>query len=224
MRLLVVEDEKNLNELLVRRLEREHYTVDSCLNGLDAEDCLACAEYDGILLDIMLPGRSGLEILRGLRGKGDRTPVLLLTARDAVEDRVKGLDAGADDYLVKPFALEELMARVRALVRRGPAAAGDCFVLDDLVVDCASRQVSRAGREIPLASKEFAVLEYLIRNQGVVLSREKIAGHIWNYSYEGGSNVVDVYIRYLRKKIDEGQSRRLIHTVRGAGYVLREET
>ena len=193
MRLLVVEDEKNLNELLVRRLEREHYTVDSCLNGLDAEDCLACAEYDGILLDIMLPGRSGLEILRGLRGKGDRTPVLLLTARDAVGDRVKGL-------------------------------AGDHFVLDDLVVDCASRQVSRGGREIPLASKEFAVLEYLIRNQGVVLSREKIAGHIWNYSYEGGSNVVDVYIRYLRKKIDEGQPRRLIHTVRGAGYVLREET
>ncbi len=224
MRILVVEDQPQLNELLAKQLKAAHYSVDSCLDGLDAMDYLACAEYDAVVLDIMLPGISGLEVLRRMRAKGDRTPVLLLTARDSVEDRVTGLDAGADDYLVKPFALDELLARLRVMIRRSSASVSEVFQVGDLVVDCAARTASRGGVPVTLSAKEFAILEYLVRNAGTVLSREKISRHIWNYDYEGGSNVVDVYIRYLRKKLDDGNEQKLIHTVRGAGYVLREET
>lgn len=221
MRILVVEDEPKLNELIARRLELEHYSVDRCLNGSDALDFLRFAEYDAILLDIMLPGVDGLEILRQIRASRDRTPVLLLTAKDGVGDRVTGLDSGADDYLVKPFAFDELMARVRALIRRGSQSPDSVFRVGDLVVDCQARTVSRAGRPVALTGKEFDILEYLIRNSGTVLSREKIGRHIWNYDYEGGSNVVDVYIRYLRRKLDDGTGEKLLHTVRGAGYVLK---
>lgn len=223
MRILVVEDQPDLNDVITKKLTSEHYTVDSCADGNDALHFIGCAEYDTILLDVMLPGKSGLEVLRALRGRGDRTPVLLLTARDGIEDRVTGLDAGADDYLVKPFAFDELLARIRALLRRSADSATNVFTLADLTVDCDTREVARAGVAIPLSSREFAILEYMVRNKGIVLTRDRISQHIWNYDYEGASNVIDVYIRYLRRKIDDGSPQKLIHTVRGAGYVLREE-
>lgn len=221
MRILAVEDEPELNRMLKKRLTEAHYTVDACDDGSLAQDYLACAEYDAVVLDIMLPGISGLELLRRMREKGDRTPVLLLTAKDGIEDRVAGLDSGADDYLVKPFAFDELLARLRVMVRRASKSVSDVFTVADLTVDCAARTVKRGETAIELSGKEFMMLEYLIRNAGVVLSRDKISRHIWNYDYEGGSNVVDVYIRYLRKKLDDGYSPKLIHTVRGLGYVLR---
>jgi len=223
MRVLVVEDQPEMNALLVRQLNDAHYSVDGCLNGNDALDYLAGGAYDAVVLDVMLPGVDGLEVLRRRRAAGDKTPVLLLTARDGVEDRVRGLDSGADDYLVKPFALAELLARLRVLIRRRSDQVSDVIAVGDLRVDCAARTAARGGQNIALSAREFAVLEYLARNAGVVLSRERISQGVWNYDYEGGSNVVDVYIRYLRKKIDEGRDRKLIHTVRGVGYVLREE-
>lgn len=223
MRVLVVEDEKTLNQLIVKKLKLEHYSVDACFDGNDALDYIACAEYDAVILDIMLPGISGLEFLKRIRSQNNKTPVLLLTARDSIEDRVAGLDAGADDYLVKPFAFDELLARIRVMIRRNSNHVSNIFTVADLIVDCDARTVKRGNVEITLSGKEFSILEYLIRNRGIVLSREKISHHIWNYDYEGGSNVVDVYIRYLRVKIDNGFEPKLIHTVRGAGYVLREE-
>lgn len=223
VRILVVEDEPKLNELIVKKLTGQHYSVDACMNGRDALDYFACAEYDAVILDIMLPGMSGLEVLRIIRGRGDQTPVLLLTARDSITDRVTGLDCGADDYLVKPFAFDELLARIRVMIRRNSRHTSNVFTLADLVVDCDARTVKRGGIPVELSAKEFAILEYMIRNRGIVLSREKISRHIWNYDYEGGSNVVDVYIRYLRRKLDENYDKKLIHTVRGAGYVLRED-
>ncbi len=223
MRLLIVEDEGDLRSILKKKLKKEHYTVDDCGNGLDALDYISMADYDGIILDIMLPGLDGLELLKKIRGEGSDTPVLFLTARDGIEDRVKGLDLGADDYLVKPFSFEELMARVRVMMRRKPALVSNRLTIGDLVLDCESKEVTRADKKISLSSKEFMVLEYMLRNQNIVLSREQIEQHAWNYDFEGGSNVVDVYIRYLRKKIDEGFGCKLIHTVRGVGYVLRKE-
>lgn len=223
MRVLVVEDQPEMNALLVKQLTAAHYSVDSCLDGADALDYLAGGEYDAVVLDLMLPKVDGLEVLRRRRAAGDKTPVLLLTARDGVEDRVRGLDSGADDYLVKPFALAELLARLRVLIRRRSDQVSDVITVGDLQVDCAARRAVRGGQAVALSAKEFAVLEYLARNAGVVLSRERISHGVWNYDYEGGSNVVDVYIRYLRKKIDEGRDQKLIHTVRGVGYVLRAE-
>ena len=223
MRLLIVEDEEDLRNILKKKLMKEHYTVDDCGDGLEALDYIAMADYDGMILDIMLPGLDGLELLSRIRNEGDNTPVLFLTARDSIEDRVKGLDLGADDYLVKPFSFEELMARVRVMMRRKPSFVSNRLTMDDLVLDCETKEVGRAGRKISLSSKEFMVLEYMLRHQNIVLSRDQIEQHAWNYDFEGGSNVVDVYIRYLRKKIDEGFRCRLIHTVRGAGYVLRKE-
>lgn len=223
MRILVVEDQPEMNALLVKQLTAEHYSVDSCQNGTDALEYLAGGEYDAVVLDIMLPGVDGLELLRRRRAAGDKTPVLLLTARDGIEDRVRGLDSGADDYLVKPFALQELLARLRVLIRRRADQVSDVITVADLQVDCMARTAARGGQVIPLSAKEFAVLEYLARNAGTVLSRDRISHGVWNYDYEGGSNVVDVYIRYLRKKLDDGRTPKLIHTVRGVGYVLREE-
>lgn len=223
MRLLIVEDEEDLRSILKKKLMKEHYTVDDCGNGLDALDYITMADYDGIILDIMLPGLNGLELLKKIREEGNDTPVLFLTARDGIEDRVKGLDLGADDYLVKPFSFEELMARVRVMMRRKPALVSNRLTIGDLVLDCETKEVTRADKKISLSSKEFMVLEYMLRNQNIVLSRDQIEQHAWNYDFEGGSNVVDVYIRYLRKKIDEGFGCKLIHTVRGVGYVLRKE-
>ena len=170
-----------------------------------------------------MPVLDGLSALQQLRSTGDKTPVLLLTARSGIDDRVAGLDTGADDYLTKPFSFDELLARIRVLLRRNSNQASNQITIADLTLDCAARTVTRAGKPIALSSREFDILEYLMRNQGVVLSREKIEQHIWNYDYAGGSNIVDVYIRYLRKKVDADYSCKLIHTIRGAGYVLRQD-
>lgn len=223
MRILVVEDERDLNSIILKRLNKAGYTVDSCYDGEEALDYMKLGEYDVILLDIMLPKMNGLDVVRTLRKNRDKTPVLLLTAKDGIEDRVTGLDSGADDYLVKPFAFEELLARIRVLTRRSIDEVTNVFTIANLSVDCDTRIVKRGDVVIPLSSKEFSVLEYMIRNQGIVLSRAKIEQHIWNFDYEGGSNVIDVYIRYLRKKIDQDFEPKLIHTIRGAGYVLRDE-
>lgn len=222
MRILIAEDERDLNNILVKKLTREGYGVDACFDGDEALAYLDSAEYDAVVLDIMMPGRSGLEVLKTLRSRGDVTPVLFLTARDAIEDRVKGLDAGANDYLVKPFSLEELMARIRAMTRRADNNPTNIYTISDLSVDSNARMARRGAKDIALSSREFSVLEYLIRNQGIVLSREQIETHVWNFDYAGGSNVVDVYIRNLRRKIDDDWDTKLIHTVRGSGYVLRE--
>lgn len=222
MRILLAEDEMDLNDILTMKLSDAGYSVDSCLDGEEALLYLSSAVYDVVILDIMMPKRDGISVLETMRKKGMNTPVLFLTARDAVEDRVRGLDAGANDYLVKPFSLEELMARVRVLTRAFHGSSGNVLTADDLTLDIASHEVKRGGKQIPLSAKEYQLLEYLLHNKGIVLSREKIENHIWNFDYEGGTNVVDVYISYLRKKIDQKGQKKLIHTVRGTGYVLRE--
>lgn len=222
MRILIAEDERDLNAILEKKLKKEGYGVDVCFDGEEALACFACAEYDAAILDIMMPRASGLDVLKAIRAKGMLTPVLFLTARDAIEDRVQGLDAGANDYLIKPFSLEELMARIRAMTRKADNHPTNIYTLAGLVVDCNAHAVTRDGVAIVLSSREFAILEYLIRNQGAVLSRQQIETHVWNYDYAGGSNVVDVYIRNLRRKIDDGFEPKLIHTIRGSGYVLRE--
>ncbi|HIT53614.1 MAG TPA: response regulator transcription factor [Candidatus Fimivicinus intestinavium] len=224
MRLLYVEDEPALLQVTAKRLKAEGYGVDACMDGEEALDFIEMTDYDAIILDIMLPGRDGLSILRQMRAQGNHTPVLLLTARDTIADRVAGLDTGADDYLVKPFSFEELSARIRVLLRRtAQDTASSLLTAADLTMDLNTRRVTRGGQEIPLSQKEYAVLEYLLRNQGAVLTRDQIEQHVWSYDFEGGSNVVDVYIRYVRKKIDAGHEPKLIHTVRGMGYVLRAE-
>lgn len=223
MRILAAEDEKNLNRLIVSRLTAEHYSVDACFDGGEAMSYLESAEYDAVVLDIMMPVMDGLAVLKKMRAKGMSTPVLLLTARDSIEDRVAGLDAGANDYLIKPFAFEELLARIRVLLRKPREASDSVCRVDDLEVHLDTHQVFRSGQEIRLSGKEFALLRYMAQNEGIVLSRDRLEEHLWNFDYAGGSNVIDVYIRYLRKKIDEGHERKLIHTVRGAGYVLRAE-
>ena len=220
MRILLAEDEVDLNRILTRKLSEEGYSVDSCLNGAEALEYLEAAEYDGAVLDVMMPRIDGFSLIGLMRERGIGTPVLFLTARDSVEDRVRGLDNGASDYLVKPFSMEELLARVRALTRKSSGAQSSLLTVGDLRLDLATHEVSRGGREIHLSAKEFALLAYLMHNQGRVLSREQIEDHIWDFSYEGGTNVVDVYIRYLRRKIDEGFEPKLIQTVRGYGYRL----
>lgn len=224
MRILIAEDQKDLNKVLTKKLTAEGYSVDSCFDGEEALDFLNMAQYDGVILDIMMPRLDGLSVVKHMRASGDATPVLFLTARDSVEDKVRGLDLGANDYLVKPFSFEELMARVRALTRKSTAENSPVYEICDLRLDTGSHSVTRSDKKIKLSAKEFALLEYLLRNKGQVLSREKIENSLWNFDYEGGTNAVDVYIRYLRKKIDEDFSPRLIHTVRGVGYVLKDES
>ena len=223
MRILVAEDERDLNKLIISCLEKEHYSVDSCYDGLEALDYLECAEYDAVILDIMMPGTDGLSVLKKMRRRNDSTPVLLLTARDSIEDRVTGLDAGANDYLVKPFAFEELLARIRVLLRKPAQTPKTCYKVADLEVHMDTQQVLRGGSEVKLSGKEFALLRYMVQNEGIVPSRDRLEEHLWNFDYAGGSNVIDVYIRYLRKKLDEGHEPKLIHTVRGSGYVLKAE-
>lgn len=223
MRILIAEDEHDLNDIITQRLIADGYSVDSCYDGQEAMDILSYTEYDAVILDIMMPKADGYDVLRYLRNAEKTTPVLFLTARDAVSERVKGLDSGANDYLVKPFSLEELCARLRAMTRTSFGIASNVLKIADLSLDCSSHIAQRGGKEISLSAKEYALLEYLMHNKGIVLTREKIEDHIWNFDYEGGTNVVDVYISYLRKKIDDGHEVKLIHTVRGKGYVLREE-
>ncbi len=223
MRLLLAEDERDLNRILTRKLTEEGYSVDSCFDGEQALEYIQAAVYDGAVLDVMMPKMDGFAVLSALRKSGIGTPVLFLTARDSIRDRVYGLDIGASDYLVKPFSMDELLARVRSLTRRTFETQSSVLTAGNLTVDLAAHTVRRAGTDIALSAKEFALLVYLLHNKNIVLSREKIEDHIWNFDYEGGTNVVDVYIRYLRKKIDDGHDTKLIRTVRGVGYTLRCE-
>jgi len=223
LRILIAEDERSLNEIIVKKLTSDGYSVDACFDGEEAISVLSYTDYDAVILDIMMPKADGYAVLRSLREAGKTTPVLFLTAKDAVSDRVKGLDSGANDYLVKPFAFEELSARLRAITRVPFGMAENVIAVADLTLDCSRQTVERGGKDISLSGKEYALLEYLMRNSGLVLSREKIENHIWNFDYEGGTNVVDVYISYLRRKIDDGFDKKLIHTVRGRGYVLAED-
>lgn len=222
MRVLVIEDETKVASFIQRGLEAEHYSVDVVHDGEHGLTQLFDGEYDLVILDVMLPKRDGFSVLREARKQKVRTPVLLLTARDTLADKVAGLDLGADDYLTKPFAFEELLARVRALLRRGAPTQSTTLALADLSLDSATRQVTRAGKKIDLTAKEFALLEFFLRNPGRVLSRALIAQHVWGIDFDSFTNVIDVYVKYLRKKIDADFALKLIHTVRGAGYVLKE--
>ena len=221
MRILVAEDERDLNRILTSSLEAEHYSVDSCHSGTEALEYLESAEYDAAVLDIMMPGMDGLTVLKKIRQKKINTPVILLTARDSIEDRVSGLDAGANDYLVKPFAYEELSARIRVLLRKPAETPKTCYRVGGLEVHMDTHQVLRDGEEVKLSGKEFALLRYMVQNAGTVLSRDRLEQHLWNYDYMGSSNVIDVYIRYLRKKIDDGFETKLIKTIRGEGYTIK---
>lgn len=221
MRVLVAEDDRDLNEVMVKKLKAEGYAVDGCFNGAEALDFLEAVDYDVAVIDIMMPRMDGLEMVGRLRAGGNMTPVIFLTARDAIADRVRGLDSGANDYLVKPFSFDELIARIRAVTRTASGHPTNVYSLDDLTLNAETHIVKRSGKEIPLTAKEYALLEYLLRNQNKILSRQKIEDNVWNYDYEGGTNVVDVYINYLRKKIDEGHATKLIHTVRGIGYRMK---
>jgi DNA-binding response OmpR family regulator len=219
-RVLVIEDEPRLCELIVRTLRHEGYQVESLDDGADGYAQARTGNFDAIVLDVMLPTMSGLEICLRLRRNQLDTPILMLTARDAIEDRVAGLDSGADDYLVKPFAFEELLARLRVVLRRRKEAVTTQLRVDDLELDLVRHEVRRGKREVPLTAREFALLEYLMQHQGYALSRDQLVQAVWPRDYEGGSNVVDTYIHYLRDKVDRAPSKPLIRTVRGVGYAL----
>lgn len=223
MRVLVVEDSPDLGPYLKQGLEEQGFAVDLVGNAVRGFEYASSAVYDLLILDRMLPGGDGLELLKRLRAKGSLTPAIFLTAKSAVNDRVEGLDAGADDYLVKPFSFAELLARVRVVLRRGSETLPPVLRVADLSLDPASRTVERAGQRIELSSKQFALLHYLMRHAGQVVSRTMIQEHVWNYEFDGLTNVVDVHINRLRNRVDKGFDRPLIHTLRGVGYVLREE-
>jgi DNA-binding response OmpR family regulator len=221
MRILVVEDEHKLTAVLRRGLEEQGYGVDVAFDGLDGVALALAAPYDLVVLDVMLPKRDGYAVCRALRAQGDNVPVLMLTARDSVDDRVAGLDCGADDYLIKPFSFRELLARVRALLRRETGLRDPVLRAGDLELDTISHDVRRAGRAIDLTSKEYSILEYFLHNPNRVLTRTQIAEHVWDYEFVAMSNVVDVYVGYLRRKLEDDREPRLLRTVRGTGYQLR---
>ncbi|MCE7966758.1 MAG: response regulator transcription factor [Nitrospirales bacterium] len=221
MRILVIEDETKVGSFIKRALEEESYAVDLCEDGAQGLDMALIGSYDLIMIDLMIPSLPGLEVLTRLRRAKIQTPVLILTAQSKVDQRVKGLDAGADDYLTKPFAIDELLARVRALLRRGPAESPGVLQVDDLVLNPATREVTRGGQRIDLTVKEYALLEYFMRHAGRILTRPMISDHVWNQDFDTFTNVIDVYVNYLRNKIDRGRSKKLIHTIRGSGYMLK---
>lgn len=223
MRTLVVEDEKRLNRMISEAILDEGYSVDSCFNALEALELCECAQYDVIVLDIMMPKMDGFEFVRRIRENGCKTPVVYLTSRDSVSDKVRGLESGGDYYMVKPFDFRELIAVIHVMARKSGDNHSNVYELADLMVDISAKQVTRGGKLIELTAKEYSLLEYMIRNKGMVLSREQIENNLWNYRYEDGSNVVNVYIGYLRKKVDDGFDKKLIHTVWGIGWVLRED-
>lgn len=223
MRCLLVEDEKKVADFVARGLRAERYAVDLAYDGEAGWDFVSRFEYDLIILDLMLPGLSGTELLDRIRKKTVSTPVLILTARDATRDKVSHFDAGADDYLTKPFAFAELLVRARALLRRGPVTRSSILKIDDLELDRLSQQVRRGGKRIALTTKEFSLLEYMLSNAGRVLSRTMIIEHVWDQSFQGLTNIVDVYVRHLRSKVDEGNGKKLIRTIRGAGYCLSDD-
>lgn len=223
MRILLVEDEASIAKFIEQGLSERGYAVDVAMDGEEGLDYAVSAEYDAVVLDIMLPKRNGLDLMRELRRQGQKAPVLMLTAKDTLDDRVRGLDAGADDYLVKPFAFPELLARLRAIMRRPPLQMGTVLQIGDLAMDTARHEVRRADELIQLSPREYAVLEYLMRHPEQVLTRTQIGEHVWNFDFFNESNVVDVYMGYLRRKIDKGAEQKLIHTIRGVGYRLSTE-
>ncbi len=223
MKILVIEDDISLQNIITKRLHAEGFEVDSCLDGQEGYDYADGIDYDCIVLDLMLPKLNGIEVMKKLRAKGNKSNILILTAKDSIEDRVRGLNAGADDYLVKPFAFDELLARIRVLMRRQGEIKDNILILEDLKMNVDEHWVTRGEKNILLTSKEYSLLEYLMRNQGRILTRTQISDHVWNNEFEYDSNIVDVYIRYLRGKIDKDFDVKLIHTIRGFGYVMRCE-
>ena len=222
MRVLIIEDEKKVAGFLKNGLREEGYAVDDAFDGQAGFDLAVENEYDIIILDLMLPGLDGITLCKKLREQGNHTPILMLTAREAVKDRVIGLDAGADDYMTKPFAFEELLARVRVILRKRPVTQELKLEIGDLVLDLITHKVRRGGDEIELTTKEYALLEFLMRNAGTIVTRTMISEHVWDINFETFTNVIDVYINYLRNKIDRDHDEKLIHTVRGRGYVLKK--
>ena len=223
MKILLAEDEVDLNNVVTRYLKKNGYSVDSVLDGEEALDYLEYSEYDLVILDIMMPKVDGFEVIKKLRDKGNHTSVLMLTARDSADDKVKGLDLGADDYIVKPFDFNELMARIRAVVRRKYGNSSNKLVIGDLILDTSEKSVTRAGKQIELTGKEYEVLEYLMQSKNRILSREQIKEHVWDFDYEGDSNIIDVLIKNIRKKIDVEDGKQIIYTKRGLGYIIKED-
>ena len=223
MKLLIAEDEKSLNDVITKKLTHEGFSVDSCFNGADALDRLLYADYDLAVLDIMMPEMSGTEVVTNLRREGKQTPVIFLTAKDTVNDRVTGLNLGASDYIVKPFSFDELIARIMAVMRTASGSVTNSGTLGRLALHTDSHITELDGKEITLTGKEYDLLEFLMINKGRILSKAKILSHVWGYDYEGGDKIVEVYMNYLRKKIDSGRDEKLIHTVRGIGYVMKVE-
>jgi heavy metal response regulator len=222
MYILVVEDQEKVAKFLEKGLREEGHSIDIAFDGSEGLTMALINHYDIIILDIMLPKKNGIEVLKELRNKRISTPILMLTARDSLEDKIQGLDIGADDYLTKPFAFAELLARIRAILRRGNSERSVELTAGDLILNPATRQVHRAGEEILLTNKEYSLLEYFLRNKGQVLTRSLISEHIWGYQFDTGTNIVNVYVNYLRNKIDNGFDKKLIHTVRDVGYILKE--
>lgn len=223
MKILLAEDEVDLNNIVTRYLKKNGYSVDSVLDGEEALDYLEYSEYDLVILDIMMPKVDGFEVIKKLRDKGNHTSILMLTARDNADDKVKGLDLGADDYIVKPFDFNELLARIRAVVRRKYGNSSNKLVIGDLILDTSEKSVTRAGKQIELTGKEYEVLEYLMQSKNRILSREQIKEHVWDFDYEGDSNIIDVLIKNIRKKIDVEAGEQIIYTKRGLGYVIKED-
>ena len=223
MKILLAEDEIDLNNVITRYLKKNGYSVDSVLDGEEALDYLEYGEYDLVILDIMMPKVNGFEVIKKLRDKGNHTSVLMLTARDSADDKVKGLDLGADDYIVKPFDFNELMARIRAVVRRKYGNSSNKLVIGNLVLNISEKSVTRAGKQIELTGKEYEVLEYLMQSKNRILSRDQIKEHVWDFDYEGDSNIIDVLIKNIRKKIDVEGRKQIIYTKRGLGYVIKDE-
>lgn len=223
MRVLVIEDETKVGLFIKRALEEESYAVDLCEDGAKGLEMALAVNYDLLVVDVMLPSMSGLDVLKSIRRERIHTPVLILSAQSQIDQRVKGLDAGADDYLTKPFAIDELLARVRALLRRGASESPGILQVEDLILNPATRDVTRGGQRIDLTLKEYALLEYLMRHNGRVLTRPMISEHVWNQDFDTFTNVIDVYVNYLRNKIDRGRAKKLIHTIRGSGYMLKAD-
>ena len=223
MKILLAEDEVDLNNVVTRYLKKNGYSVDSVLDGEEALDYLEYSEYDLVILDIMMPKVDGFEVIKKLRDKGNHTSVLMLTARDSADDKAKGLDLGADDYIVKPFDFNELMARIRAVVRRKYGNSSNKLVIGDLILDTSEKSVTRAGKQIELTGKEYKVLEYLMQSKNRILSRDQIKEHVWDFDYEGDSNIIDVLIKNIRKKIDIEDGKQIIYTKRGLGYIIKED-
>ena len=223
MKILVVEDEKDLNRVITKHLKKNNYSVDSCFDGEQALDYVLYGEYDLIITDNMMPKIDGYEFIKQLRVKGNSTPVIMLTAKDSLDDKILGLDSGADDYIVKPFEFDELLERIRVLIRRNYGFATNIIQVDDVVLDISKKQVTRSGESIVLTGKEYEVLEYLFKNKTGIISREQILNHVWDYDYKGASNIIDVIVKNIRKKLDVGSKKPIIHTKRGLGYFVKED-